>query len=78
MVGRDHNQAPDVVLELTRKQAEFLLRNCESNMGFALNILFAVQQGAMSRETAEKTVALNEAFREIRDKLRKQGVVSDG
>lgn len=30
------NNPPDVVLELTREEAEFLLRNCDSNITVGL------------------------------------------
>jgi hypothetical protein len=66
------NNPPDVVLELTMEQAEFLLRNCDHNIGFALHIL----QNNSDRASAERTVALTEKFKEIRNKLRKQGVKS--
>jgi N12 class adenine-specific DNA methylase len=69
MAGQGHNNPP-VILELTREEAEFVLKNAEDNMAVGLNIVMAVQAGTMSREVGEKTVALIEAFRPIRDKTR--------
>lgn len=63
------NNPPDVVLNLTMAQAEFLRGNCESNMVFALN---AMQNGDLSRSAVEKLVALNEQFKDIKRLLDKE------
>lgn len=58
---------PPVILELTREEAEFLLRNAETNMAQGLAIL----TGGFSEEAQRKTVELIEAFRPLRDKTKK-------
>ncbi len=63
------NNPPDVVLNLTMTQAEFLRSNCESNMVFALN---AMQNGDLPRSAVEKLVALNEQFKDIKRLLDKE------
>lgn len=64
------NNPPDVVLELTQKQAEFLLNNCDANIRLGLMML---QQGG-TREQVEKLVEMNESFKEIKKKLMNLGV----
>lgn len=64
------NNPPDVELQLTLEEAQFLLRNCESNIHFALMALEAIE----TRGNLEKTVDLMESFKNIRDKLKSQGV----
>lgn len=66
------NNPPDVSLELTAEQAKFLLRNCDSNIAFALGSLQTV-----GRDTAEKMVVVMEQFKEIRAKLIAQGIKND-
>lgn len=63
------NNPPDVVLELTRDEAQFLLRNCDTNIAFGLANL-----QTMERPAAEKLVGLIEQFKGLRNKLIKQGV----
>ena len=67
------NNPPDVVLELTKDQAQFLLKNCDSNMKLALNL---ITQCSTQKE-AEPYVKLNEQFKSIRSLLVKQGVSSE-
>ena len=61
------NNPPDVILELTQDEADFLLKNCESNMAFALSAMQALED----MKSLEKLVDLNEKFKNIRDKLKK-------
>ena len=68
------NNAPDVSLELDAETAHFLLENCESNLTLALGLIMSP---GMSRESAEKLVAMNDKFKIIRDKLKAQGVKTD-
>lgn len=70
--GIGDNNPPDetVMLVLTKDEAAFLMENCESNIQMGLKVLAGVQAGSWSREVAEKTVALMEQFRPIRDKLK--------
>ena len=64
------NNPPDVFLELTMDQAKFLLENCDKNISLGLSLVMQTE----SREIAEKIVEVNEKFKEIREKLRNQGV----
>lgn len=81
---RNSNNPPAAVLELTEKQAKFLLGNCNTNMRFMLNAMQSAQNASMGlegiplkRETLEELINLNEQFREIRTMLTKQGVTDD-
>lgn len=65
------NNPPDVILELTMDEAKFLLENCNSNIGFALN---AIQNGDLSRPTVEALVVKMEQFKAVRTKLLTSGV----
>jgi hypothetical protein len=67
------NHPPEIELGLTRKQAQFLMDNCDRNIEFSLK---AMMMPKMSREGAEKLVALNEQFKEIRNLLLAQGIES--
>lgn len=58
---------PPVILELTREEAEFLMKNAETNMAMGLEMLSA----PMSEEGLRQTVDLIEAFRPLRDKTKK-------
>lgn len=64
---RMSNNPPDKIVELTQEQYDFLLRNCDSNIGFGLASL----QGTTSRASAEKLVALLEQFKGIKAALEK-------
>ncbi len=64
------NNPPYVSLELTQEQAEFLLKNCNSNLTLGLQLVMACK----SREQAEKFIQFNENFKAIRTMLLKQGV----
>lgn len=66
------NRAPDYTLELTRDEAQFLLRNCNSNIRLGLAAL-----SSMNKKGAEDMIALLESFKAIRVKLMKQGVTDD-
>lgn len=68
------NNPPDVELALTKAQAQFLLRNCDSNIIFGLN---AIQGGNLSETSVRKLVEQMEQFKEIRALLLKQGVESE-
>ncbi len=61
------NRPPYAVVELTQEQYDFLMRNCESNMTMALGLLTTTT----SRTQAEKIVALNEQFKDIRETLKR-------
>ena len=65
MTNQGHNNPP-VLLELTREEAEFILRNAETNMEQGLAILTS----GFSDEAKRKTVELIEQFRPIRDKVK--------
>lgn len=60
------NNPPHAVLELTKEEHEFLLRNCESNIAFALSAL----QSLDSREAQEKMIHLLNQFKELELKLK--------
>lgn len=62
------NNPPDVELGLTRAEAEFMLENCETNIAQGMAILTI---DGFSRDALEKTVALIEQFKPIREKLKK-------
>lgn len=64
------NNPPDVVLELTKEQAKFLLENCDSNITLALGLMMEVRD----RSSAEMLISMNEQFKTIREKLKAQGV----
>ena len=64
------NNPPDVVLELTTAQAQFLLRNCDSNIEFALKAMMQME----SQSAVAKLVELNEQFKDIRNLLKRAGV----
>ena len=61
------NNPPHSVLELTEAEAEFLKKNCDSNIVFGLN---ALQNGELSRATCEKLVEQMEMFRAIKRKIK--------
>lgn len=67
------NNPPDVVLELTHEQAQFLLSNCDQNIAVGL----AGMQMLRDRDSLVKLVSLTEKFKEIRNLLRRQGVHND-
>lgn len=78
-LAKGHNKAPDVTLELTERQAQFLLKNCNSNMAVALSALQGiVMQDIDSAHTARRLVAMLEQFKEIRELLTRQGVKEPG
>lgn len=60
-----HNNPP-VTLELAREEAEFALKNVETNITQGLALL----QSGLSPGSAEKIVTLIEDFKPIRDKLK--------
>lgn len=72
------NNPPAAVLELTEKQAKFLLKNCSKNMQF---ILMSMQEmnmsGILTREIATELVEINEQFSELRGMLRSQNIQED-
>lgn len=55
------NNPPEVVIYLTRKQAEFIIKNCDTNIAIGLAQLLSVSQ-----TTQEKLVGLIEEFKEIK------------
>lgn len=69
MSSEGHNNPP-VILELTHKEAEFLLENAESNVEMGIEILAAVQAGSMSVEAVQAAVAFIESFRPLREKIK--------
>ena len=68
------NNPPDVSLELDADTARFLLDNCETNLTLGLGLIMSP---GISRENAEKLVAMNDKFKIIRDKLKKQGITTN-
>ncbi|UPT53329.1 hypothetical protein [Synechococcus phage Ssp-JY38] len=64
------NNPPDVTLELTTREAEFLLANCNKNMGMGLQLL----QNVGDEQTALRVVEMLENFKGIREKLIAQNV----
>jgi hypothetical protein len=68
------NNPPDVILELTKQQAEFLLKNCNSNITMGLKL---IDMPDVSRGTLERAVALMEEFKAIRAMLVTQGITDD-
>lgn len=59
------------MVPLTKEQFDFLLDNCDTNMGMGLGILLQqAQAGVMSRSAAEKTVALVEQFKGVKQTLK--------
>ncbi len=61
------NNPPEVVVHFTRAQAEFVLKNCETNMVFALEAIQKMEQ----RDTQEKLVALLEEFKAVKQAVEK-------
>lgn len=61
------NGAPDVVLHLTRAEAEFLLDNADTNMQQGSQLLMS----PISEGGKRKVVDLIEGFRPLRDKTKK-------
>lgn len=57
---------PPVVVELTKEQAEFLVHNCDTNVGYALGMLQTVSRG-----TAEKLVEQMEMFKGVKQAIEK-------
>ena len=57
------NNPPEVVIGLSRADAEFVLRNCEANIITGLTLL----QTDLSRENAESIVKMNDHFKRIKD-----------
>lgn len=62
-----HNK-PVVTIALPLELAQFLIENCEANMGTALSVLSTFQSRLFEpdREQVEKVVALIENFKAIR------------
>lgn len=60
------NNPPYAELQLTQEEHEFLLRNCDSNITYALN---TIQHGNLQRATVEKLVAQMEQFKAVKHKL---------
>lgn len=65
------NNPPDIELALTHGEAAFLLRNCSTNIHFALN---AMQNTDLSDHAIRQLVELNERFVAVRNKLKAAGV----
>ena len=69
------NNPPDVVLELTQEEADFLYDNCEANMVMGLEMIQKLGNSDMTndqiRPTAEKLSKTIDSFKAIRDKLKK-------
>jgi len=56
------NNPPEVTIEVSRELADFILTNCDTNIGFGL----AALQGVEDRNAAEKMVALLENFKSLK------------
>ena len=61
------NHPPYAILELTKEEHEFLLRNCESNITFILSSLQSLDR----RVAQEKMIDLLNQFKSISLKLEK-------
>lgn len=61
------NNPPEVIVELTLEQAEFLVCNCDSNIGFGLGAMESLQEEANLR----KLVGLMEQFKAIKKAVQK-------
>jgi hypothetical protein len=57
------NNPPEVVIHLTREQAEFLLKNCDANLTLSIGLL----DGVSDRSIAERIVKVVEAFKTIKE-----------
>jgi len=68
------NNPPDVVLNLTFKQADFIVRNCDSNIKVALNI---AMDPDTSEETQVRAASLGRDFQELKDLVKKATVHGD-
>lgn len=68
MTDPGHNNPP-VVLELTREEAEFMLRNAEANIAHGMCLL--EQREKLSEAGLHKVVELIESFKPLRAKLKK-------
>ena len=62
---KGHNNPP-ICLELTQEEAEFVLRNCDTN----IQQMLAMLQQDISLGSQEKLGAMIEQFSAIRDKTR--------
>lgn len=73
------NQSPAATLELTKDEAELMLKNCESNMALGLAMMMPQpgQPHHLSRETIMKLVEYQEFFKKIRASLINQGIRID-
>lgn len=62
------NNPPEITLNLTREQAEFIIRNCDSNIRIAVNI-------AMSDDYSEpaqvQASSLGRQFQELKELVTK-------
>ncbi len=60
-----NNNPPARIVELSEEQYQFLLNNCEVNIGAGL----AALQELTSRDLQERCVSLLEAFKDVRKAL---------
>jgi len=71
------NNPPDIVLNLTHEQASFVVENCDANTRMCLAMIMGIEDEKipleLKREKAEKIVAMQKKFNEIRDLLFKAG-----
>jgi hypothetical protein len=67
--GQGHNNPP-VTVEFTVDEATFLRDALDAEVGAALNILAAVQDGTFTEDVAVKVVAKMEAVRPILAKFK--------
>lgn len=59
------NNGPDLIIGLTNEQADFIERNCDQNITFALSALMEVE-----RPAAEKLVELMEQFKSVKKAIK--------
>lgn len=71
------NNPPDIILELSNRQATFMLENCDANIRLALAMIISIADDKISvkekQQKAEKFIKLSDKFREIRLALLKAG-----
>lgn len=69
------NNPPEVIVEMSRELADFVIENCDTNIEFGLKAMMAigtVDDGSnKTRESLEKLVTLNENFKALKNAVKK-------